>query len=236
MLLFILFGLAAPLKAQERAVTVFAAASLQDVLAEIASDFPTDVTLTFSGSGAIARQVQAGAPADLVILADPLWAGWLADRGYGFDPFDIAANRLVVISQAGTPPLESADALAERLANDRLAIGQRQAVPAGRYAEEWLRATGLWEKLAAQLAETDNVRAAAALVARGQAPYGIVYATDAQADPAVTVVWEISSEYHSPIRYPALITGPGGERILKYLTGRRAIDIFRAHGFIAPAP
>lgn len=180
----------------------------------------------------MARQVAAGAPADLVVLADPIWMDWLTDQGrMALDSSTIIArNTLVVIGPNGAAPLEPSGILAQ-LDGNRLAMGQRSGVPAGRYAKEWLQTAGLWRRLQSQLAETDNVRAALALVARGQTPLGVVYATDAQAEPHVSVVYFIPSTSHAEIVYSAAALTPEGAALLSHLTSREATKVFVTHGF-----
>ena len=227
----------APALAAQGAVSVFAAASLRGVLEDLAGGTGIPMRLSLGGSGTIARQVAAGAPADVVVLASPEWMAWLADQGVLADrtPVAVAGNRLVLVAQAGAAPLASLAELPDRLGPDRLAMGHRSAVPAGQYAVEWLRGAGLWDSLQDRLAETDNVRAALALVARGQAPLGIVYASDAQAESAVAVLLEAPADSHAPILYPAVALTPAGEKILALLLSPPGAAAFARHGF-TPAP
>ena len=146
----------------------------------------------------------------------------------------LARNALVLIGPSGAAPLAGPEALPERLGEGRLAMGQRDAVPAGAYAQEWLRSVGLWDQLAPYLAETDNVRAALALVARGETPLGVVYATDAAAEPRVTVVYDIPEDRHAPILYPAATLSPAGAAFLDRLADDAAREVWAAHGFRAP--
>ncbi len=222
-----------PLRAQAQ-ITVFAAASLRGVLEDLAAETKSDLRLSFGGSGTMARQAAAGAPADLVVLANEQWMDWLVDQRNLSEGAAkvIARNRLVVIGPAGTPPLASPDALPALLAGSRLAMGQREAVPAGVYAREWLEVTGLWATLEDQLAETDNVRAALLLVARGQAFAGIVYATDAAAEPAVDVIWHVPETDHAPILYRAVALTPAGQAALDLLVSPAATRVFADHGFL----
>jgi molybdate transport system substrate-binding protein len=219
--------------AQMPPVTVFAAASLRGALDEIAGQYGGQVTVSYAGSGTLARQVAAGAPADLVVLANPAWMDWLADQEISFAaPIrSIASNRLVVISHQTGNPLDDISALPERLAAGRLAMGHRDAVPAGTYARQWLQSIDLWNILEPQLAETDNVRAALALVARGAAPFGIVYATDAMAETRVHRVYDVPASHHDPILYPAAALSTGGQAFLAFLASPTARGIFTAHGF-----
>ncbi|MFC6583775.1 molybdate ABC transporter substrate-binding protein [Sulfitobacter aestuariivivens] len=219
-------------------MTVFAAASLQGALEEIAASYITPVTHSFAGSGTIARQIAAGAPADVVVLASPDWMDWVSDNApeTPLKTANIAGNTLVVVAQAGASPLSDVTQIASRLADGRLAMGHRDAVPAGRYAREWLQSTGQWTLLQDRLAETDNVRAALALVAKAEAPLGIVYATDAQAEARVEDVLTIPTAGHSPIRYPAAALTPAGLDYLSHLQSDAARDILARHGFSKGTP
>jgi molybdate transport system substrate-binding protein len=225
-------------------VIVFAAASLADALTEVAEAFEAEtdhsVTLSFAGSAALARQITLGAPADLFISADPAWADTLEDAGL-VEPgrrHDLLGNRLVLVGTGpdGPPPepLETID-LDALLGEGRLAVGLVEAVPAGRYARAALQSAGLWDVAQARLAETDNVRAALALVAIGAAPAGIVYATDASADPRVHVLAHIEPDTHPDITYPLVdlsaTDGPGEDALYDFLKGGSAAAIFEAHGF-----
>jgi len=220
--------------AKER-VTVFAAASLRGALEEIAQAYPGDVSLSFGGSGTIARQIAAGAPADVVVLANTLWMDWLVEQGTHIieAPQPVAANTLVLIGPKDAEPLAELNDLPARLATGRLAIGHRDAVPAGTYARQWLEAAGLWDEVKDRLAETDNVRAALAFVTRGAVPLGIVYASDAVAEPAVKVLWHAPASDHDTIAYPAAALTPVGKTFLHALTSPQAGLIFTAHGFQA---
>jgi len=231
-LAFIALWFALPVAAQS--VTVFAAASLRDALTEAAQSYPESVTFSFAGSGTLARQIAAGAPADAVVLAHRDWAEWLMARGRLVvgDLRDVAGGQLVLIGADGADEITNPDGatLTRALASGRLAIGQRDGVPAGTYAREWLTHIGAWDSLAPQLAETDNVRAALALVAAGAAPLGIVYASDAQAEPRVKILYSIPADSHSPIRYPAAALTPAGRAFVEFLTSPQAVAIFHKHG------
>ncbi|MDF1726881.1 MAG: molybdate ABC transporter substrate-binding protein [Sulfitobacter sp.] len=239
LLLCLALGLALPrwVGAEEKPVIVLAAASLAGALEEAAQGFSTPTVFSYGGSGTMARQVAAGAPADLVLLASPIWAEWLLDQGHleGARAVPFATNRLVVIGPAGAPPLDPQD-LFTRLEGGRLAMGQRDAVPAGIYARQWLTAQNLWEPLVPHLAETDNVRAALALVARGQAPLGIVYASDAAAEPAVAVLHPIPPDPANPILYVAAPLTEEGSALLRHLLTDPAQQAFAARGFLKVTP
>ena len=232
--LFLVLMLALPVRAQP--VTVFAAASLREAVSEIAQGYPQMVTLSFAGSGTLARQIAAGAPADVVILAHADWADWMTDRGLilAQTRADIAGGTLVLIGAADEHPFtdtpESKEFF-EVLRGGRLAMGQRDGVPAGSYAREWLQSTGLWGPLLPWIAETDNVRAALALVAQGAAPLGIVYASDAASEPRVRVLYTVPARAHSPIRYPAAAVTEAGRAFLTHLASEDAAAIFAKYGF-----
>lgn len=225
--------LAQPARAEP--ITVFAAASLRNVLSEIAQSYPDTVTFSFAGSGKLARQIAAGAPADAAVLAHSDWMSWLKERDQidGDIQPEIATGRLVLISQKDAAPLPAPDAtiLMAALEGGRLAMGQRDGVPAGNYAREWLQHIGAWDALAGSLAETDNVRAALALVAMGAAPLGIVYASDAQADPRVKTIYPIPSDAHSAIRYPAAALTDAGQPFVQHLLSPASQSAFAKHGF-----
>ncbi|MEM6594759.1 MAG: molybdate ABC transporter substrate-binding protein [Pseudomonadota bacterium] len=238
--LTLLFGIWSGIAAYaDDRVTVFAAASLQGALDEIATDWDGPVDLSFGGSGTMARQVSLGAPADVLILANPDWMDWLAGRGIvdTGQSIDLLTNRLVLIGPEEATPLSdpSAQTLSNRLEDGRLAMGQHRAVPAGIYAKAWLKNLNAWETLSDRLAEVENVRLALALVARRETPLGIVYASDAQADPAVTVLYEVPPDMHPPILYPAVALTDPGQAFMAHLTSETAATIFKTHGLI-PLP
>lgn len=177
-------------------VVVFAAASLKEPVDALAAAIG-DVVVSYGGSGTLARQVQNGAPADVILLAN---ADWMDVLPRARDVADFASNALVLIGPAGGEDVALAD-LPVALGDGRLAMGNTSAVPAGIYGREALESAGLWEALRDRLAEVDNVRAALVLVARGETPFGVVYATDARATDAVQVVAAFPADSHAPIRY-----------------------------------
>lgn len=221
-------------------VTVFAAASLRGALDEVAEAYAGDVVISYGGSGQIARQVANGAPADIVILANAAWMKWLQTTASETvqKPLNLLGNRLVLVGPQGADPIAAPTpkVLTERLAGGRLALGQTQSVPAGIYARQWLETTGLWPDLSPHLAETENVRSALALVARGETPLGLVYMTDAMAEPGVVVLYDIPDDLHDPIIYPVAKThsktAPHTDEFFEFLGSDRASSIFRKHGFL----
>lgn len=233
-------ALAAPAAAD---VTVFAAASLKNALDSIAGEWEaetgTSVAISYAASSALARQIEEGAPADVFISADQPWMDHLAERDL-IDPasrITLLGNRLVLVAaDPGVGPLEfdrDLDLVA-LLDGGRLAIADAEAVPAGRYARAALESLGLWESVASHLAQSENVRAALAFVALGEAPFGIVYATDAEAEPGVTVAATIPEDAHPPIRYPAALVAGAGEEaraFLDHLASAESRAAFEAEGF-----
>lgn len=215
---------------------IFAAASLKGPLDEV---FP-EAVISYAGSGAVARQVLVGAPADLVVLANAAWMEPLVTAGVveAEEVRDILSNRLVLVGPPGAPPLElTPEALAARLGDGRLAIGLTSAVPAGIHGREALVALGLWEGAAPRLAEVENVRLALVLVARGEVPLAVVYASDLAAAPDLAPVADLPPESHAPIRYTAApVAGGSGAAAMERLLGSEAQAIFAAAGFLPPAP
>ena len=216
--------------------TVFAAASLRGALGEIAALSTTPVTLSYAGSGTTARQVSVGAPADVVILAHPRWMDWLETRGavLAGSRCNVANNSLVLIGPNGAVPLTTPTEIPQRLDQGRLAMGQRDSVPAGIYAQSWLEIADLWDHVMDQLAEVENVRLALALVARGETPLGVVYSSDAQAEPRVDVVYNVPETAHDPITYPAAAITEDGRAFLRLLSSPEATAIFQNNGFAIP--
>ncbi len=220
----------------EDKIVVFAAASLSDAMGDITALYPDDVAVSLGSSGLLARQIGEGAPADVAFLANTNWMDWLEQQG-AVDParrVALVGNALVLIGPANAPDLDeaSAKALLARLDGGRIAIGQTQSVPAGMYGRAWLETSGVWDSVMPHLAETDNVRAALALVARGETPLGVVYATDAAAEPDVRVVYRVPEGMHDPIVYPALPLTDAGAPFMAFLQGAEARKIFEAHGFV----
>jgi molybdate transport system substrate-binding protein len=241
--------LAAPAAAQAAAPLVFAAASLAEALRAQAQAWSAlghpAPRLSFAASSALARQIEQGAPADIFASADEAWMDHLAARdliapGTRVSPI---GNTLVLVAPAARPlafaPARGADLLAA-LAGGRLAVGDPAHVPAGRYAEAALRWMGQWEALSPRLARAENVRAALLLVERGEAPLGIVYATDAAASRGVVVAGTFPRGSHPPIAYPFALTRRGAANPLAaalhaHLTGPAALPLWQRFGFLPAA-
>lgn len=230
-------------QAEERAITVFAAASLTDVLGELAATFTkstgTAVTLAVGASSALARQIEAGARVDVFVSADEQWMDYLAARRL-IEPAsrrDIAGNSLVLIAPAESTvslAIEPGFALRAALGEGRIAVADPAAVPAGRYAQAALRHLGVWNSVAHRLANADNVRAALAFVARGEAPLGIVYATDARIEKRVRIVGVFPAASHPPITYPAAVPAgaqAGGGAFVDFLASPAGQAVFARYGF-----
>lgn len=222
------------------ALTLFAAASLTSALTEILprAGFP-EMRLSFAGSSALARQIDAGAPADLFVSANQRWMDYLQERGRidGETRFDLLANRLVVVTPAGSgleveprPGFDLAGAF-----RGRLAVGDPDHVPAGIYARQALQALGWWPALEHRLAPAPDVRAALLYVERGECEAGVVYATDAAVSRRVRIAAELADSLHAPIRYPAAVVAgrdsPAVRRLVRRLRSHEAGEVFRRHGF-----
>ncbi len=254
-----LLGVAGTARA-ESPVVVFAAASLTDAMGDVAKAWvaqghPKPV-FSFGSSAALARQIEAGAPAELFASADERWMDDLArhDALLAGSRRDVLGNRLVLVepkasaapvtiapagsAPAGSTPDGFAGVLAGVLGADgRLAVGDPASVPAGIYAEEALRRLGAWDAVSARLARSDSVRSALLLVERGEAPAGIVYETDATVSPGVSVAGVFPEASHAPITYPfAALKGAGPEAaaLLAFMEGAEGMALFRARGFSAP--
>ncbi len=234
----------APVVRADASLRVFAASSLSGLLEAAWAGTIDDAQIAYEGSGTIARQIAQGAPADLVILADPDWMTWLGGQGIAFaaPPQAILGNTLVLIAPRplpGTPPPTvweqlSAAALSAALGDGRLAMGEHRAVPAGRYGKAWLDKMGAWATLSGRLAETSNVRAALALVALGESPLGLVYHSDALAEPKVVIRYFVPPDQHPDIIYQAVALTPAGTRALALLTAPAGQRHFVNRGFALP--
>lgn len=240
----LLAALAPPAHAQARGPLVLAAASLQEALTAAADSWtkkghPRPV-LSFAASSALARQIAAKAPADLFFSADQEWMDYLAGRNLivSATRVDLLTNRLVFAAPVRSRVslvVRPAFPLAEALGGGRLALADPDAVPAGRYAKEALTRLKVWPSVEGNIARAENVRAALALVSRGAAPLGIVYATDARADSSVRVAGWIPANTHEPIVYPvarlAASSNPEAESFRRFIVSAEGKAIFRQYGF-----
>ena len=243
LILLIVAG-AQPAVAQGQPVTVFAAASLKNALDEVTDAWSREsgkqARISYAGSSALARQIEQGAPADIFISADLDWMDYLArhkliraeTRG------NLLGNSIVLIASGADAPavaIAPGFPLAGLLKGGRLAMADTSAVPAGKYGKAALESLGLWISVADRLAQAENVRAALLLVSRGEAPYGIVYATDAAADPKVSVVGTFPAGSHPPVLYPAAVlarsANPDAAAFLAHVKSPKMKPVFEKQGF-----
>ncbi|MFI4973702.1 MAG: molybdate ABC transporter substrate-binding protein [Caulobacterales bacterium] len=230
-------------------VTVFAAASLKNALDEAAADYTRQsgaaVHTSYAASSALARQIVAGAPADLFISADSDWMDWLVQQ-HGVviaTRRDLWSNHLALIAPADSRlrlRVGPGMALAKALAGGRLAVAGPD-VPAGKYAKAALISLGVFDSVQGQLAPADNVRGALLFVARGECPLGIVYDTDAKVEPKVRIVGLFPDASHPKIVYPGAVTAgspnpQGAASFLGFLAGPRGRAVFAKYGFVALTP
>ena len=237
--------LVAPLSvAAEKPVTVFAAASLKTALDAAAAAWEeesgTGMRIAYAASSSLARQISHGAPADVFISANSQWMDYLAKKDL-IEPESrraLFSNTLVLIApaeSAASLTLGPAVDLNALLGNGRLAVANIAAVPAGQYAKQALDHLGLWRQVEGRLAQAQDVRGALALVARGEVPAGVVYGSDAQAEPAVRVLATFPPESHDPIVYPAALVSPAAHPeaavFLAYLASEDGARHFLSRGF-----
>jgi len=241
-------ALTLPAAAMAEEITVFAAASLKNALDAIATQWQTEtgntVVISYGGSSALAKQIQEGAPADLFISAAVNWMDTLqTDNLIVPDSrLDLLGNTLVLIAHgndAAPVEIEQGFDLAGLLGDGKLSMAMVDSVPAGQYGKEALESLGIWASVEANVAQSENVRAALDLVVLGEAPLGIVYASDAIADDEagnnVTVIGTFPADSHKPIIYPAAViaasTKPEASAFLDYLSTDAADAIFVGQGF-----
>ena len=238
-----LAGLSCLAAQSEKAITVFAAASLTNVLQDLGDAFTKDssipVRFSFAASSALARQIENGSRADIFFSADLEWMDYLQARNL-IQPatrHDMAGNQLVLIAPVGSKvdlKIEPHFALAAAVGKGRLATGDPDSVPVGRYAREALARLGVWDQIEARLVRADSARSALAFVGRGEAALGIVYATDARIDKNVRIVEVFPAASHMPIVYPAaLATGAKADaaKFLAYVRSRAGDVAFEHYGF-----
>jgi molybdate transport system substrate-binding protein len=233
-----------PAPAATARLLVFAAASLKNAIDEIAQDYRNqgkgEIVVSYGASPALARQIEAGAPADIFISADLDWMDYLAGKQL-IKPAtrsNLLSNAIVLIAPTGSTlslAIGPNFPLAESLGNGRLAMADPASVPAGKYGKASLETLGVWASVAAKVAPAENVRAALLLVARGETPLGIVYRTDAAAEPGVRVVGTFPEESHPPIVYPVAVTAsssdPAAADFVAYLRSPPAKAAFTKQGF-----
>lgn len=246
--LWIVWAMSLPGQAQT--LTVFAAASLKNAFDDIGTAFEAhhdaEIVFSYAGTSLLARQIEQGAPADIFASAHRDWTHYLSARALLDDGSVVtfAGNSLVLIAPVDRTSqslvaLTSRDILAVLGTDGRLASALVSAVPAGLYAREAMENLSLWEALQPRLAQSDNVRAAMVLVARGEAPLGIVYASDAMAEPRIEIATRFPASSHAPIAYSAArvtaSTNPLAEQFLAFLNSNQAQSILADFGF-TPSP
>ncbi len=240
-----LAGAPAPARAQDE-VTVYAAASLKNALDAITAKWQAETgrrpKISYAASSALARQIENGAPADIFMSADLDWMDYLAQRNLikADSRRNLLGNRIVLVtsrdSKVGAIKIGPGFPLAQALGVDgRMAMGEVNSVPAGKSGKAALEALGVWPAVSSRIAQADSVRAALLLVSRGEAPLGIVYQTDAAADPGVRIVDAFPENTHPPIIYPVALTASSksadAAALLAYLDGAAARPEFEKQGF-----
>ena len=230
-------------------LNVFAAASLKNALDAVSASWKADtakeITLIYAASNALAKQIEAGAPADVFVSADLTWMEYLTDNNLIVKGSDVQllGNEIVLVAPKDSKidlKIENGFKLADAIGDGKLAMANVDSVPAGKYGKAALQKLGVWTSVEDKVAQIENVRAALKLVDLGEAPLGIVYATDAKADAAVKVVGTFPADSHAPIIYPAGIVAASknadAAEFLKYLQSDKAKAIFVAQGFVVLKP
>src|SRR5262245_11287229 len=226
-------------------VVIFAAASLKNALDEIATTWSKDTgkpapKISYAASSALAKQMEQGAPADMFISADLDWMDYVQGKNLikNDTRFNLLGNKIVIIAPKDSTTTNLAikgDDLAKALAGGRLSVANVESVPAGKYGKAALEKLGAWNAVKDSIAQAENVRAALLLVGRGEAPLGIVYSTDAAAEPNVRIVATFPEDSHPPIIYPAALTKDGttadARAFLDFLRSAKARIAFERQGF-----
>jgi molybdate transport system substrate-binding protein len=230
-------------------VVVFAAASLKNALDNVNAAWKAETgkeaTISYEASSTLAKQIEGGAPADIFASADLAWMKYLSEKKLTKPETEVTllGNTLVLIAakdfKAEIKIAPNFD-LAGLIGDGKLAIGDVKAVPAGKYGKASLEALGVWAAVEPKVAQAENVRAALKFVSSGEAVLGIVYATDAVAEPAVKVLGTFPEDTHPPIVYPVALTAAStnadAAAFLKYLQQAKARGLFEAQGFAFLAP
>jgi molybdate transport system substrate-binding protein len=235
---------AVPARSQTKDMVVFAAASLKNALDAINAQWRQETgnkaAISYAASPALAKQIEEGAPAQMFISADVDWMDYLARKNLirSETRSNLLGNRLVLIAPKDKAPkvdLKPGFDLAKLLGDGRLSIANVDTVPAGKYGKAALQTLGLWATAASRIAQAENVRAALLMVSRGEAPAGIVYQTDAAADPSVAIIGVFPEGTHPPIIYPVALTAgathPDAAAFLAYMRSDKATTVFEAQGF-----
>ena len=230
--------------AQDKTLTVFAAASMKNALDDINSAFSKQtgvkVVASYAASSALMKQIESGAPADIFASADLDWMNYGSQKKVIKDDtrINLLGNKLVLIapqdSKLGTVTFGQGFDLAKLVGDGRIATGDVKSVPVGKYAKAALEKLGAWNAAESKFAMAESVRAALTLVSRGEAPLGIVYETDAKADPGVKIIGAFPADSHEPITYPVaatIIAKPEAAEYLAFLRGPVSQNIFEKYGF-----
>jgi molybdate transport system substrate-binding protein len=244
LLFALLAALPAQVQAQDKTITIFAAASMKNAIDDINAAFTKTTGIkavaSLAASSALAKQIEAGAPADVFASADLDWMDYLDNKKLikAATRVNLLGNRLVLIapkdSKLGPVAIGPGFDIAKIAGNGRIAVADVRAVPAGKYARAALAKLGGWAAAEPKLAMAENVRAALTLVGRGEAPLGIVYETDAKIETNVKIVGHFPEDSHPPITYPVAIIGaakPEAARYLDFLRSNAAKTIFEKYGF-----
>jgi molybdate transport system substrate-binding protein len=245
---FLIAGLtgpgALPAAAQEKSITVFAAASMKNALDDVNAAYTkatgVKVVSSYAASSALAKQIEGGAPADVFVSADLKWMDYLIDKKAikTGTRVNLLSNKLVLIapkdSRVGNVTIGQGFDLAKLAGDGKIATGDVKAVPVGRYAKAALEKLGSWTAAEPKFAMADNVRAALLLVSRGEAALGIVYETDAKVDPGVKIIGAFPESSHEPITYPVAATANAKPEVAGYLSFLRTPAVkstFEKYGF-----
>jgi molybdate transport system substrate-binding protein len=233
-----------PASAQEKTITVFAAASMKNALDAVDAAYTkisgVKVVASYDASSALMKQIEGGAPADVFVSADLNWMDYGSQKKLINDAtrVNLLGNKLVLIapkdSKIDNVTIVPGFDLAKLVGDGRIATGDVKAVPVGLYAKAALEKLGVWASVEPKMAMTANVRAALVLVARGEAPLGIVYSTDAKVEPGVKIVGVFPGDSHPPIIYPVAATinaKPEAIPYLAFLRSQAAKPIFEGYGF-----
>ena len=234
----------APASAEDKSLTVFAAASMKNALDDIDAAFTAKtgvhIIASYAASSALAKQIEQGAPADIFISADTDWMDYAVDKKAinATSRVNLLGNSIVLIAPKGSSidkvTIGQGFDLARLAGNGKIATGDVNAVPVGKYARAALQKLGAWQAAEPKFAMAESVRAALTLVARGEAALGIVYATDARIEPAVKIVGTFPADSHPPIIYPVAATAtakPETDQYLAFLRSQAAKTVLEKYGF-----
>jgi molybdate transport system substrate-binding protein len=235
----------APTQAQRGDLVIFAAASLKSALDAVNAEWQKETgkkaSISYGASSALAKQIEQGAPAHMFVSADLDWMDYVAGKKLikSETRSNLLGNRIVLIApkDKATPvEIKSGFNLAAVLGDGRLSMASVDSVPAGKYGKAALEKLGAWASVSGKIAQAENVRAALLLVSRGEAPAGIVYQTDAAADPNVKIIGTFPQDTHSPIIYPIALTAgpshPDADGFLAFIKSAKARPLFEAQGFM----